>query len=119
MKVILNEQHKLLPEQENLLNKRFEENWEIFSVPAKGWDRKEIKNIADRLKGNGGVVFASPVPLLIGLLADYNGYLEGVESLGGFTPLYIFFNSHREKKELPNGKVIFTIPQKGWELVQF
>jgi hypothetical protein len=29
----------------------------------------------------------------------------------------VFHNDRREKKELPNGKVIMTVAKEGWELV--
>jgi len=31
--------------------------------------------------------------------------------------VHIFHNDNREKKELPNGKIIHTVAQKGWVLV--
>ena len=37
--VLLNEQHKLLPEQKELLDSRFPK-YKVKSVPAEGWTRR-------------------------------------------------------------------------------
>ncbi len=106
VKVIINEQHKLLPEQEMLINKEFgKDGWEFLLVPAKGWDVKETEEVADSILKINDTVFVSPVPLLLAIACIRLNHT------------YLFFNPNREKKELPNGKVIFTVPAKGWELL--
>jgi hypothetical protein len=60
------------------------------------------------LKGmeDGAIVFASPIPALI---------KKATLEFGGWVK--IFHNDHREKKELPNGRIIMVVAQEGWELV--
>ncbi len=104
--VIINEQHHLLPEQTMLLNKEFGYNhWELRLVPAEGWNKKEMLKIANSIIDINEIVFVSPVPLLLAITCNK-----------GNIP-YLFFNPNREKKELPNGKVIFTVPKEGWKLL--
>ncbi len=113
--VIMNTQHSFMPEQEVLLNKTFPEGWGILEVPAKGWDKMEMDSIYTDLKGP--VVFLSPIPLLLGWLVS-----DRAERMGGGyacrTQVYLFHNDHREKKELPNGKVISITAKEGWELIE-
>ena len=110
VKVILNEQHTLLDNQKTLLDDKFGKQWVILSVPAEGWNRKEIGEVARRLV-NDTVVFASPIPLLLGALAHEQG--SGSANL----QVYLFHNDVREKKELPTGKVISVVAKTGWELI--
>lgn len=113
VKVFINEQHTLLPDQEILLNEKFPNNWELCKVPANGWTKQEMHdmfyNRFNELFG-GAVVFVSPIPYLIKLVA---------EASGGGAPTYpwIFHNDKREKKELPNGKIISVVAEEGWELI--
>jgi len=102
--VIINEQHKLLLEQEEILNKNYRNNWECLKVPADGWNLEEIKNKVKELKGNI-IIFASPIPAMIKF-----AMLAGIE-------VRIFHNDNREKVELPNGKIISRVAQEGWQLV--
>ena len=107
MKVIKNEQHKLLNSQRDIIMSRWDK-MEIFPVPANGWGKDDIISIAEQLALDGDdVIFVSPVPLLLAKLVKKN-----------MNNIFVFFNSHREKKELPNGKIIFTVPTDGWELVK-
>ena len=107
VKVILNEQHKLMAEQARVLNENFGEgNWELFSVPANGWKLEEMSKVAKELdETTEVVVFASPIPALMVILSS-----KGVT----FTA---FHNDNRVKKELPNGKIIMTVAQEGWVIV--
>jgi len=99
--VLLNEQHSLMNEQVAILDGLF--NWSVKAVPASGWSLSQMREVLQELKAfDGEVVFASPIPAL----------LMGMEG-GGF----LFHNDRREKKELPNGKVIMTVAQTGWQLV--
>jgi len=99
-KVILNEQHHLLQDQERLLA----EDFEIVPIPAAGMALQEIKELVKTLRGEE-IVIASPIPALMSLLA-----VEGI-------PFKVFHNDHREKKELPGGKIIMTVAAEGWEIV--
>lgn len=111
--VIINEQHSLLPEQELLLTKNFP-SWEFLKVPSKGWDLKEINLIHSKIinTANAVAVFVSPVPALMKVLTGYP-YNQDMTAC----PFYVFHNSRRDKKELPNGKVISVVAKKGWEIV--
>jgi hypothetical protein len=111
VKVVLNEQHKLMNDQVKILDAQFgEEKWEIFLVPKNGWNLEEMKEIAEKLVTGTtcygeSVVFASPIPALMKLVA-----LTGNE-------FYVLHNDNREKKELPNGKIIMTVAKEGWMIV--
>ncbi|HFD2052232.1 TPA: hypothetical protein ACF2DE_002963 [Clostridium perfringens] len=112
-KVILNEQHTLLPSQKVILDSEFGINgWDVLSVPSNGWSLSEQLEVVESLKGTiekqSKIVFASPLPIIIGKLSRWNEYED----------IYIFHNDKREKKELPNGKIIFTVAQDGWQLVE-
>ena len=107
--VVINEQHKLLPQQQELLTELYgEDGWERFNIPFEGVTAGEMETWIPFLVENNPI-FASPIPLLIGLVAEKKHGL-------GFAVLY---NDHREKKELPNGKIIMTVAQTGWQLKQF
>ena len=47
------------------------------------------------------VVFCSPIPAMMKLLDGW----------------FVFHNDAREKVELPNGKIIMKVAEKGWQLV--
>ncbi len=99
--VVLNEQHNLMDEQVSILDNLFD--WDIKAVPSSGWSLSQMRGVLKELKAfDGEVVFASPIPALI----------MGMEGEG-----LLFHNDRREKKELPNGKIIMTVAQTGWQLV--
>ena len=90
--VIINKSHSLLPEQQRILEEKFEE-YEIIPVPATGWTLEEMKKKAESIcykaagaevkyMGQGGkvvyfpakspgnaVIFVSPIPYLLKELA--------------------------------------------------
>ena len=111
--VIINEQHSLLEEQELILNHVFKESLEIKKVPAKGLTWAEQENIAEQIVKMDitHVVFVSPVPVLLRELS----YNWGKDSKNPI--IYVFHNNKRQKKELPNGKIISVIAKEGWQLV--
>jgi len=117
-KVIINEQHKLLEDQERILNEKFS-TWDLYKVPADGWNVAQIEKVEEELR-NEVVIFCSPIPLLIARLSENLGYLRR-NFIGNddkkLPEVLIFHNDHREKKELPNGKVISVVAQTGWELI--
>jgi len=107
--VIINEQHTLLQDQVDLLNHVYGVGmWERLDVPASGWTKDEMEAVVAE-NGHNNLIFASPIPLLIGMVAAKNNGKQ-------FAVLY---NDRREKKELPNGKIIMTVAQTGWQLEQF
>ena len=105
--VVINEQHQLMDSQIALLNEVYGENsWERWNVPATGLTALEMEEAVNGFIFEGVYpVFASPIPLMIALMCG-----------GHFALLH---NDKREKKELPNGKVIMTVAQTGWELKTF
>lgn len=106
--IVINESHTLFPEQETLLRGY---NVEVLKVPAQGWDLQQIKLIAGNLTGKQ-VIFASPVPALMSVLQTSED-TTGTHRV----PFKVFHNSVREKKELPNGKIIQTVASTGWTIV--
>jgi hypothetical protein len=125
--VFINEQHKLLPEQKKILDMKYWDNWELFSVPAEGWTLKEIDKIAETFQSGEIAIFVSPIPALISRLAFSSGAWSFEESInhqpdsvycGG---VWVFHNDHRVSKEVPDGKggvrIIKTVAPTGWQLV--
>lgn len=113
VKVIINEQHKLLMEQQQILRDSFGE-FEVVPVPAQGWTLEDMKakinEIAKAVAPGGVVIFASPIPYMIKEL--------GVRSVKEDFEVKVFHNDRREKKELPDGRIIQVVAQEGWQLVQ-
>jgi len=104
--VVKNEQHFLFEEQIKLLRDRFG-NYEEYLVPADGWTLTQMQEHIAFLSQNADtIVFASPVPYMIKQLSRYN-YLR----------VFIFHNDKREKRVLPDGRVIQTVASTGWQLV--
>ena len=105
--VVINTQHTLLDEQRQLLEKTFD-SFQELKVPAEGWDKSTILAQAKKLaKNDDALVILSPIPLLLGKVTFFRAG-RGV---------YIFHNDRREKKELPNGKIIAVVSQTGWQLL--
>ena len=98
--VVMNEQHTLLPAQEALLP----EKYTMVPVPASGWDLEMIRAKSDQW-GSREVILVSPIPALMSIRAK-----EGL-------PFRVMHNDKREKKELPDGKIISVLAKDGWELV--
>lgn len=116
--VILNEEHKLFPEQEDLLNSGFgPRDWDILAVPPEGWDLETIIYWVASFRSSGccHIVFASPVPALMVKLAKLAN-ARGEE----WPVLWAFHNDKRTSKEVPDGKggtrIIKTVSPTGWKL---
>lgn len=122
--VIINEQHKLLDEQKKILEEKYEV-YEVLQVPAQGWTLQEMDEIIDRLtskevRGNKrllDIVFVSPIPYLLVQLTrkEVDWMPEYAEETG--IKVKVFHNDNRIKKELPNGKIIQTVAETGWQLL--
>lgn len=137
--VIINESHSLLPEQEQILNAKFDD-LVFVKVPQSGWTLDEMKKVAEDLhiqaseahiirdpdtgetilysadKAGNAVVFVSPIPYLLKYLSQKAIFADE----RGKSKLYdvlVFHNDNREKKELPDGKIIQTVAKTGWQLV--
>ena len=93
--VVLKEHHKLLEDQQRVLNEKFKnEGWEIFPIPSE----ESLQGMADNIchfKGRD-VVFASPVPFLISRLS----WLEGRESEEGPASVRVFHNDNHNRWKL-------------------
>lgn len=105
--VFINERHKLLPEQEAILDESIE-GYNIIKIPSEGWDSCQIVDKIEELnvQNDEGTrfIFVSPIPLMIALSVK-NDIIVG-----------IMHNDRREKKEI-NGKIISVVAQTGWELI--
>lgn len=121
--VIINENHSIIQEQHEILEREFH-NYKTLTVPACGWTLEEQKEMVSKLLGKT-VVFISPVPFLLSKLAFVSGYGHEDNCIAANAPLkghgtqvLTFHNDKREKKELPNGKIISVVAQTGWQLVR-
>jgi len=119
--LIINEQHSLFEQQENIL-KNFDEV-EIIKVPAAGWTLEKLKNfeVDNKLQSRDTVIFASPIPFLIKELTKQLVWLNNPDMSGDNVGLkynvLVFHNDKRDKLELPNGKIINRVSAEGWMLV--
>ena len=119
--VLINEQHTLLEEQQLILAKEFGDEMTFISIPANGWNEEEMNGVSDVLtdmlytsmEESISIIFVSPVPKLI---VD-TAYSDGRANHFSGSRVSVFHNDSRVKKELPNGKVIYTVAQTGWKLV--
>lgn len=125
--IIINESHTLLPEQERILKEQFPNlNPEFLFAPNSGWSKEEMDQIVASFKEAAAgperyhyqyIVFVSPIPYLLRELtrAEIEAYPECSVETGIL--VYIFHNDRREKKELPDGRIIQVVAQEGWQLV--
>lgn len=123
--VFINEQHSLMDEQEKLLNEEFD-SFSIVKIPATGLSLEEQKEIVVEAGKISNIdverniditfVFASPVPFLLKELS-VESRQDGNFFMDCLYEVKVFHNDNREKKELPNGKIIFTVAKEGWQLV--
>src|SRR5690554_5729844 len=124
VKVIINEQHTLMEDQERILNEKFG-TFELMKVPAEGWTLAEQIEIAESFEDSDTdhVVFASPVPALLAKAAAFSAhaslaYAANTGRIIEYPAIWVLHNDRRDKKELPCGKVISVVAWEGWELVR-
>lgn len=80
--IIINEAHSLLSEQEKILKEKFG-TYEFLHVPQVGWSKEDQFKIAKKLVNEGGnIIFISPVPVLLSLVAFYKGYGKAGKDIG-------------------------------------
>ena len=122
--VIINEAHSLLEEQEKILKEKFG-TYSFLYVPKDGWSKEDqLRIVSSILEEQGGnIIFVSPVPVLLAYIGFYKGYGKagldrGLPYIGIGINLYLFHNDRREKKELPDGRIIQVVSQTGWQLVE-
>lgn len=130
----MNQQHTLLEDQKATLDSEYD-SYDIYDVPAKGWTLSEmeekyydllsklgadvqvygadrqnpITRVGHKSSYDCDIVFVSPVQYLLKKLS--------MTSVGLDFNVKTFHNDRREKKELPNGKIIMTVAKEGWQLV--
>jgi len=110
--VIKNETHQLFDEQQMLIEQlatNADEDIKVLEVPADGWDLQEMNRVLENFESYAGdtkFVFVSPIPYLL---------KETVKRYGD--QVLIFHNDRREKKELPDGRIIQVVASKGWQLL--
>ena len=117
--IVMNESHSLLPEQEKILGMEYE-GFDILPVPSQGWTLSEMIDQINQLHEKAcreklDIVFVSPIPLMIRELTEM-----AMCSKGSGKKRYrvkLFHNDNRIKKELPNGRIIQTVAETGWQLV--
>lgn len=127
--IVINEQHRLLPDQERALDEHWSNSdykTETVLVPAEGWTYEQQIETADQLAKEATqktfkntpwpdvvIIFVSPVPAMMLLLARLHGELN-IETL-------TFHNDHRVAKEITdkngNKKLVHTVAPTGWILV--
>ncbi|NLA24201.1 MAG: hypothetical protein GX879_04465 [Bacteroidales bacterium] len=128
--IVINEAHLLLTEQQEIIKNKFNNkhyDYENLSVPMGGWNLEQMEDEVQKIKNDphcNHVVFVSPIPYMIKRLSYISGYahidhcrLANGPLVGNNTFVYVFHNDKREKKELPNGKIIQAIAKTGWQLV--
>ena len=129
-KIVINEQHSLMPVQEKIIKETFGEEMEFVKIPAKGLNLEEIDQLSDDLifKEDVNIVIVSPIPVLIAKLAyffgKYNETMEIASKLKIEIPkgktnskAYMFYRDMRNKEETKDGKIINTIENEGWKLI--
>jgi len=108
--VIKNVTHRLFDEQQMLIEKLANsEEIKVLEVPADGWDLQEMNRVLENFESYADdtkFVFISPIPYLL---------KETAKRYGDRT--LVFHNDHREKKELPDGRIIQVVASKGWQLL--
>ena len=132
IRVVINETHTLMVDQISAIKKWVAEKWMgewigdwvkellgeevhivLEKIPAEGMVLAEIKKLSKKLsegretivEERETIVIASPIPALMSMLAA-----DG-------TDFFVLHNDKREKKELPNGKIIMTVAKEGWVIV--
>ncbi len=110
---VINQAHSLMPEQDSILNSLIHEGDNLIRVdiPEEGLNLdKQIElahSLMDEMREEDYLVFVSPIPCMLGYIC---AQIESSQNV------LVFGNDRRDKKELPNGKIIQTVSQTGWYL---
>lgn len=120
-RVVINEQHSLNPAQSRILGERFT-SFQFVRIPAHGLTRPQQEALAEGLMADASpVVFVSPVPLLLAIMAGKCGRNApahpGVH-LASMPQLFLFHNDVRIKTESADGRISNALAPEGWELIQ-
>lgn len=120
-RIIINEQHSLNPAQGRILGERFA-SFEFVRIPAHGLTRPQQEALAEKLLADAWpVVFVSPVPLLLAIMAGRCG--PNASARPGAHPasmpqLFLFHNDVRIKTETADGRISSMLAPEGWELIR-
>ena len=105
-RVIINEQHKLLPDQSRALDEALGAGaWTVQTVPAAGLTLAEIDAMARAIPCGVGLVMASPIPALMVLAAWWGRKVRCLH------------NDKRDKVETPDGRITMRVAADGWVVV--
>lgn len=120
-RIILNEQHSLNPAQRRVLGERFE-SFTLVPIPSTGLSRGEQEVLAEELlRSIDPVVFVSPVPLLLAIMAGRCGRTVAARKVdvhpSGTPPVFLFHNGSRTKTETFDGRINTVLNPEGWELL--
>ena len=112
--VVINEQHSIMKDQVRAIKDFFGDVVDIIfeRIPAEGLTKEElIEKSIEMMKSEEvkAYIFASPIPVMLMTCTRFE--------VGTSPDVYTFHNDNREKKELPNGKIIMTVAQTGWKVV--
>ena len=106
--IIINEQHNLMEQQEEVIERQLGNDIELLKIPAQGINRQEIEDLANELNNKAvNVIVLSPIPLLLARLAHNQGIND----------VWILHNDRRDKIEI-NGQIRMVVAKDGWELIQ-
>lgn len=106
--IIINEQHRLMEQQEEVIERQLGNDIELLKIPAQGINRQEIEDLANELNNKAvNVIVLSPIPLLLARLAHNQGTNN----------VWILHNDRRDKIEI-NGQIRMVVAKDGWELIQ-
>ena len=119
--IIINEQHTMLPDQIKQIETLYPNTdfqLEYVKVPTKGWTFEEMEKVRDEIWNRGyfAVIFVSPIPVLLKELSYYEGH-DTAKGRKNVPHIFVFHNDKREKKELPDGRIVYTVAKEGWKLL--
>lgn len=120
-RIIINEQHSLNPAQRRILGERFT-SFDLVQIPGTGLSRSSQEALArELLTSLDPVVFVSPVPLLLAIMAGHcarslparNEHTQP----SGTPSVFLFHNDNRAKTEISAGQISTILSPDGWELL--
>ena len=113
VRYVINKAHSLMVEQEQILNSLISEGDDLIrvDVPEEGLTLEQqielSHSLMDEMNGDDYLIFVSPIPCMIGYICS---------TIESSKNILIFGNDKREKKELPNGRIVQVISKTGWYL---
>lgn len=118
--VVINESHTLLDAQVKILDAAGP--WVVWNVPTKGMTAEEQREaiytqLGGALKPGDTLVFASPVPYMMGVAVREAAISHYAQSPLWMVRVALFSNDRREKVEKPDGTIFMKVAPDGWELL--